>query len=168
MIVWYFVKKFQEELAITFLLSSNFETVEYFASEDPPARRLIRGFIFSDFPFFFHFSSGTLPFLLVLIVLFLRSDILNISFSNPRLNVLSFASKIKSAFFSFYFANTLCDLSLSLLSIYLIIERMYITKFFKNPLQFCIGKYNWQKIVKNYSIKFFFKYYYINTNFLIL
>lgn len=118
MIVWYFVKKFQEELAITFLLSSNFETVEYFASEDPPARRLIRGFIFSDFPFFFHFSSGTLPFLLVLIVLFLRSDILNISFSNPRLNVLSFASKIKSAFFSFYFANTLCDLSLSLIHIF--------------------------------------------------
>lgn len=118
MIVWYFVKKFQEELAITFLLSSNFETVEYFASEDPPARRLIRGFIFSDFPFFFHFFSGTLPFLLVLIVLFLRSDILNISFSNPRLNVLSFASKIKSAFFSFYFANTLCDLSLSLIHIF--------------------------------------------------
>lgn len=71
-------------------------------------------FHFLRFPTFFHFSSGTLPFLLVLIVLFLRSDILNISFSNPRLNVLSFASKIKSAFFSFYFANTLYDFSLSL------------------------------------------------------
>lgn len=132
MIVWYFVKKFQEELAITFLLSSNFETVEYFASEDPPARRLIRGFIFSDFPFFFHFSSGTLPFLLVLIVLFLRSDILNISFSNPRLNVLSFASKIKSAFFSFYFANTLCDLSFSLIHIFNYWKNVYYEIFQKS------------------------------------
>lgn len=132
MIVWYFVTKFQEELAITFLLSSNFETVEYFASEDPPARRLIRGFIFSDFPFFFHFSSGTLLFLLVLIVLFLRSDILNISFSNPRLNVLSFASKIKSAFFSFYFANTLCDLSLSLIHIFNYWKNVYYEIFQKS------------------------------------
>lgn len=132
MIVWYFVKKFQEELAITFLLSSNFETVEYFASEDLPARRLIRGFIFSDFPFFFHFSSGTLLFLLVLIVLFLRSDILNISFSNPRLNVLSFASKIKSAFFSFYFANTLCDLSLSLIHIFNYWKNVYYEIFQKS------------------------------------
>lgn len=132
MIVWYFVKKFQEELAITFLLSSNFEIVEYFASEDPPARRLIRGFIFSDFPFFFHFSSGTLLFLLVLIVLFLRSDILNISFSNPRLNVLSFASKIKSAFFSFYFANTLCDLSLSLIHIFNYWKNVYYEIFQKS------------------------------------
>lgn len=89
-------------------------------------------FHFLRFPIFFHFSSGTLPFLLVLIVLFLRSDILNISFSNPRLNVLSFASKIKSAFFSFYFANTLCDLSLSLIHIFNYWKNVYYEIFQKS------------------------------------
>lgn len=65
----------------------DFQVIERFVDEKSPAGRLIRGFV--SLPLLFcHFSSGTFPFILFLIVPFLPSDILNISFSILELNVL--------------------------------------------------------------------------------
>lgn len=127
MIIWYFVKKFQEELVISFKFKFwNSRIFGKWRSTSSPFNSRFHFLRFS--PTFFFIFPGTLPFLLILIVLFLQSDILNISFSNPRLNVLSFASKIKSAFFSFYFANTLCDLSLSLYIYFYLLHMKYKRK----------------------------------------